>query len=66
MERWFGKLTDKRIRRGSFFNVEELVQAIQEYLDESNRQPKPFVWTASVERTLAKVYHCKAILDTVH
>ena len=66
MERWFGKLTEKRIRRGSFFSVKELVQAIQEYLDENNRQPKPFIWTASVEKILEKVNRCKAILETVH
>jgi transposase len=50
VERWFGKLTQQRIRRGSFFSVEELVQAIQEYLAENNRQPKLFLWTVSVER----------------
>ena len=66
VERWFGKLTEKRIRRGSFFSVEELVQAINEYLEENNRQPKPFIWTASVEKILEKVNRCKAILETVH
>jgi len=66
VERWFGKLTDKRIRRGSFYSVEELEQAIQEYLDQNNRQPKPFVWNATVEQILAKVNRCKAILETVH
>src|SRR3981189_1096714 len=43
VERWFGKLTDKRIRRGTFFSVEELEAAIEEYLEENNKQPKPFV-----------------------
>lgn len=66
VERWFGKLTQQRIRRGSFFSVKELVQAIQEYLQENNRQPKPFVWTASVEKILEKINRCKAILETVH
>jgi len=66
VERWFGKLTQQRIRRGSFFSVKELVQAIQEYLQENNRQPKPFVWTASVEKILEKIDCCKAILETVH
>jgi hypothetical protein len=54
VERWFGKLTDKRIRRDSFFSVKELVQAIKEYLEENNRQPKPFIWTATVEKILAR------------
>ena len=66
VERWFGQLTEKRIRGGSFFSVEELVQAIHEYLEENNRQPKPFLWTASVEKILEKVNRRKAILETAH
>lgn len=66
VERWFAKITDKRIRRGSFYSVDELVDAIQEYLDENNRQPTPFVWTAKVEDILAKVNRCKAISETQH
>jgi len=66
IERWLGKLTEKRIRRGSFFSIEELVQAINEYLEENNCQPKPFLWTARVEKILEKVNRCKAILETPH
>ena len=42
------------------------MQAIQEYLAENNRQPKLFLWTASVEKILEKINRCKAILETVH
>lgn len=66
VERWFRDLTQKRIRRGSFTSVGELVRAIQEYLESNNRQPKPFVWTAKVEEILAKVNRCKAILNSLH
>jgi len=66
VERWFGKLTEKRIRRASFFSVKELVQAIKEYLEENNRQPKPFTWTASIEKILEKANGCKSILETAH
>lgn len=66
VERWFREITDKRIRRGSFHSVAELEQAIQDYLQHNNQQPKPFVWTASVEKILAKVGRCKAILETLH
>jgi transposase len=66
VERWFAKITHKRIRRGSFYSVDELVDAIREYLDENNRQPTPFVWTAKVEDIIAKVNRCKAILETRH
>jgi hypothetical protein len=48
------------------YTVEELERAIQEYLEENNKQPKPFVWAATVEEILAKVNRCKAILETEH
>jgi len=66
VERWFRDLTEKRIRRGSFYSVDELVAAIQEYMAENNRQPEPFVWTASIEKILTKIGHCKGILETLH
>jgi transposase len=66
VERWFRNLTDRRIRRGTFFSVEELIAAIREYLDHNNQNPKPFVWTASVEKILEKVARCKAIYETLH
>jgi transposase len=65
VERWFGKLTDKRIRRGVFHSVNDLIQAIQEYLQENNQNPKPFLWAATAEQILEKVQRCKAILETV-
>jgi len=65
VKRWFALLTDKRIRRGTFFSVKELKRAIQEYLEETNKQPRPFVWTATVERILEKGNRCKAILETL-
>jgi transposase len=66
VERWFRELTEKRIRRGSFYSVEDLVAAIEEYTQQNNRQPKPFVWTASVDNILEKISRCKVILETVH
>jgi transposase len=66
VERWFREITDKRIRRGSFHSVEELEQVIEEYLTHNNQQPKPFVWTASVDKILEKIGRCKAILETLH
>ncbi len=66
VERWFRELTDKRIRRGTFHSVTELVEAIREYLDHNNREPKPFVWTATAEKILKKVARCKAIYETLH
>jgi len=66
VERWFRDLTDKRIRRGSFGNVRELITAIKAYLDSHNQNPRIFVWTASVERILTKVAKCKEALGTLH
>jgi len=66
VERWFRDITDKRIRRGSFRNVPELIAAIKEYLDNHNQNPRIFTWTASVERILAKVAKCKEALGTLH
>ena len=66
VERWFRDLTEKRIRRGVFTNVPELIEAIHEYLDNHNQHPKIFKWTASVEQILAKVAKCKEALETLH
>jgi transposase len=66
VERWFRDLTDKRLRRGSFRNVPELIAAIHAYLDTHNQNPRVFVWTASVEHILTKVTKCKEALDTLH
>ena len=66
VERWFREITGKRIRRGVFHSVKELIGAIDEYLDNYNQDPRPFVWTASVDAILQKVGRCKAVLETLH
>ena len=66
VERWFREITTKRLRRGSFPSVDMLVQAIEEYLQHNNENPKPFIWTATVDQILAKVSRCKATLETLH
>ena len=66
VERWFREITDKRIRRGSFSSVPELIAAIHEYLDTHNQNPRIFTWTASVEKILAKVAKCQEALDALH
>ena len=66
VERWFGKITDKRIRRGSFKNVKELEKAIYEFIQAHNDDPEPFVWSAPVERILKKIAKSKKALGTPH
>ena len=55
VERFFGELTDKAIRRGSHRGVRELERAIIDYLATSNADPKPFVWTKTAEHILASI-----------
>jgi len=66
VERWFREITQKRIRRGTFRSVPELIAAITEYLDHYNQNPKPFVWTKGVDFILGKIAHCKDALVTAH
>ena len=63
VERWFAELTNKAIRRGSFVNVPDLIQAIFEFIDVSNGKAKPFVWKATVAELLAKIERCRARLE---
>lgn len=65
IERWFGELTNKRIRRGSFHSVEDLTAAIHEFLAVWNERPKPFVWTATVDSILAKLARCRQTLEQI-
>jgi transposase len=66
VERWFRDITEKRLRRGSFENVPALIKAITDYLDNHNQNPKVFVWSAPVERIMAKIAKCKEALDALH
>ena len=65
VERWFRDLTDKRIRRGVFNSVAELIAAIEAYVEHHNSHPQPFVWTAKAEDIIAKYRRAKAVLDKV-
>jgi len=66
VERWFREITDKRIRRGSFANVSQLIGAINDYMEAHNQNPRVFTWTASAERILSKIAKCKEALDSLH
>jgi hypothetical protein len=46
-------------------SASKLIAAIEEYMQQNNRQPRPFVWTASVEKILERINRCKVILETV-
>jgi transposase len=66
IERWFAELTRKRIRRGVFQSVPNLIAAIEEFIRINNQQPQPFVWTKRVDQILEKLKHCKAVIETLH
>ncbi len=63
VERFFRDLTERRLRRGVFRDVEELITAIGDYIDHHNENPKPFVWTAKATDILEKVKRARAALD---
>jgi transposase len=63
IERWFREITDKRIRRGTFRSVKQLIEAIMDFIDNHNANPKTFTWVAQVEDVLAKVSRARAVLD---
>jgi hypothetical protein len=65
VERFFGKLDDKAIRRGILKSVRDLIAAIDAYLTATNQTPKPFVWTATADSLLAKVRRSRMTIDTV-
>ena len=65
IERWFAELTNKRIRRDSFLSVDELIVAIEEFLSAWNENPKPFIWTATVDSILAKLARCRQTLEQI-
>jgi len=55
VERWFGLLTQRQIKRGAHTSVRQLQRAIEEFLQVSNAAPKPFVWTKTADAILDKV-----------
>jgi transposase len=65
VERWFGELTSKRIRRDSFRSVPDLKQAIDEFIAAWNEKPKPFLWTATVDSIVAKLSRCRQTLEQI-
>ncbi len=65
VERFFGVLTAKQLKRGVFTSVAELEHKILEYIAQHNTNPKPFVWTKSAEEILEKVNRARSALDNI-
>jgi transposase len=65
VERFFREITEKRLRRGVFHSVPELVGALEEYLAHYNQNPTPFVWTAKANDILQKVERARKKLSKI-
>jgi hypothetical protein len=63
VERWFRELTTKRLKRGSFASVPELIGAIEDYIANHNDDPKPIVWTKTAEEIIEKVKRGRVALE---
>ena len=63
VERFFGIITEKQIRRGVFSSVKELEEKIMQFIDSHNESPKPFVWTKKAEEILKKVGRAREKLN---
>jgi transposase len=67
VERWFGIITQRAIRRGSFASVADLRRRIEQFAEHWNQHPKPFSWTATADSILEKLARLsKAISGTPH
>ena len=64
IERWFAEITRKRIRRGTFRSVRDLIKNIQDYIRLYNKNPRPFQWVASASRIIRKVNKYKETSET--
>jgi transposase len=67
VERWFAALTEKQIRRGTHRSTRQLEQAIRDYLERYNEEPKPFAWAKSADDILASIERfCLRISNSAH
>ena len=67
VEIWFGIITAKAIRRGSFTSVKALIDKIKRFVESYNQNSAPFIWTATADSILAKIGRlCEAISETEH
>jgi transposase len=65
VERWFGHLDNKAIKRGVFLSVADLQASIAAFLNTWNASPQPFVWTATVESIQQKLSRCRQTLEQI-
>ena len=67
VERWFGELTTKQLRRGAHRSVRQLNTDIRAWIESWNNNPRPYVWTKTAEQILDSIRrYCQRINDSRH
>jgi len=66
VEGFFAKLTRRRLKRGVFTGIADLQAATNRFLQETNANPEPFVWTADPDAIIEKVRRGKQVLESIH
>ena len=66
VEGLFARLTNRRLKRGTFRSIVELQAAINAFIAETNDNPKPFIWTADPDKIIAAVKRGHQVLDSIH
>ena len=67
VERWFAELTNRKLRRSAHRSVTELETDIRKWINEWNKDPKPFVWTKTADEILETLAaYCERINDSGH
>jgi transposase len=67
VERWFGFLTDQKIRRGAHKSVQALEADIRSWIKDWNTHPRPFIWTKTAEEILESLSRfCRRISGAGH
>jgi transposase len=66
VERFFSELTQRQLKRLAVHSVDQLVQAIEHYIDQRNQEPRPFTWTASAELIIDKVRRGNKTFEALH
>jgi transposase len=67
VERWFGELTTKWLRRGTHRSTRELVASIRTWITNWNDDPKPFVWHKTADEILDSLAaYCQRISNSGH
>jgi hypothetical protein len=63
VERFFRDLSERKLKRGVFQSLDELIREVKGYIEVHNKKPKHFIWTASATDILAKVKRARLSMD---